>query len=254
MTASDAPSDERRRLSFGASAAQYDRYRPSYPSEALVWAVGPTPCQVVDLGAGTGLMTRRLLSLGHEVTAVEPDEGMLAQLRTTVPAEVPTLLASAERLPLPDASQDAVVVGQAFHWFDPEKALPEIARVLRPGGHLGLVWNIRDDDHAWVAEVSRLVGRLDARSGTRDATLPDLTSTFVDVQQARFYWEQELGVDDLVGLVSTFSYVALSPQRDEILDGVRRVALEHPDLAGRERFAMPYDTVVYRARRPATTG
>jgi SAM-dependent methyltransferase len=113
---------------------------------------------VLDLGAGTGKLTRALLALGMEVVAVEPDDAM----RAVVPTEA--LAGTAEDIPLPDASVDAVLVGQAFHWFDAERALPEMVRVLRPGGTVGLLWNLFDDRVPWVAELCSLWGAEDTMS------------------------------------------------------------------------------------------
>src|SRR5262245_57888935 len=138
--------DERRgrASSFGEVAEAYERARPGYPDDAVRWLTGAEPCDVVDLGAGTGKLTRSLVGLGHRVIAVEPLPGMLEQLRGAVPRAT-ALSGSAEAIPLADASADVVVCAQSFHWFDHETALPEIARVLRPGGRLALVWNTRDD-------------------------------------------------------------------------------------------------------------
>jgi SAM-dependent methyltransferase len=139
-----------RATSFGARAAEYERGRPSYPEAALRWCLADGARQVLDLGAGTGKLTRVLLGLGLEVTAVEP----LPEMRAYIPG---ALGGSAEEIPLPDASVDAVFAGQAFHWFDPDRAMPEIVRVLRPGGTVGLVWNRLDDRVPWVAEIVALI-------------------------------------------------------------------------------------------------
>jgi len=128
---------------FGAVAADYAEHRPGYPAAAVEWALGPAPGRkVLDLGAGTGKLTEALGA--YDVVGVEPDPEMLAQLRADLPS-VDAREGSAEAIPLPDASVDAVLVGQAIHWFDMDRAVPEIARVLRPGGVLAGLWN--GDDH-----------------------------------------------------------------------------------------------------------
>ena len=146
-----------RATSFADVADAYERARPGYPEQAVRWLVGDEPCDVVDLGAGTGKLTRTLVELGHRVTAVEPLAEMLRELGVAVP-EATAVEGSAEQIPVPDASTDVVVCAQAFHWFDHNAALPEIARVLRPGGYLALVWNVRDDREPWVGRLSEVIG------------------------------------------------------------------------------------------------
>jgi SAM-dependent methyltransferase len=147
--------DPRRALSFGAAATSYDAGRPSYPADAVQWVLPPGAQRVLDLGAGTGKLTGAVRSLGVDTVAVEPDDAM----RALIPGEA--LAGTAEEIPLPDASVDAVVAGQAFHWFDAERALPEMRRVLRPGGSIGLFWNLYDDRVLWVAELVGLYGAED---------------------------------------------------------------------------------------------
>ncbi len=148
--------------SFGAAATAYAEHRPVYAGAAVEWALEPVrdrhPLRVADIGAGTGKLTAMLVRLGAAVTAVEPDPQMLAELRRTLP-EVRSVPGSAEELPLADASVDAVLAGQAMHWFDLDRALPEIARVLAPGGVLAGLWNVDDDRVGWVAELSAISRR-----------------------------------------------------------------------------------------------
>jgi SAM-dependent methyltransferase len=238
----------KRRLSFGARADAYHQFRPTYPLAAVQWALGAPPLHVVEVGAGTGLMTEVLLAAGHRVTAVEPDPGMRAHLASSRHPRLTVVAGSAEELPVDDGAADAVVTAQAFHWFDLDRAVPELARVLAPDGVLAVVWNVRNDDVAWVDEMSQIVGRLDARSGTRDLGVPSLGSHFETAQRSVFDHDQELDAEALVGLVETFSYVALSPDRATIVEQIRRLTEEHPMLVGRKSFALPYQAIVYRAR------
>ena len=136
----DPASWHERRTSFGSVAADYAALRPSYPPDVVTFLLGDRPRRVLDLGAGTGLLTGVLLTAGHEVVAVDPAGQMLAELRARYP-QVTAHVGDAEAVPLPDGSVDAVVAGQAAHWFDPEPAAVQLRRVLRPGGVVGLVWN-----------------------------------------------------------------------------------------------------------------
>jgi SAM-dependent methyltransferase len=234
-------------LSFGPVADLYDQIRPTYPAAAMEWALGPQPRRVVDLGAGTGILTRVLLGLGHEVVPVEPDEAMRARLVRSTPAVTP-LAGSAERIPLPDGSVDAVVAGQAYHWFDPEPAHREIARVLRPGGVFAPVWNIRDESEPWVAALSRIAeGAEGAGSGVHEGWLEhDFGPDFGPVERELFPFEVQMDADGLVRLIGSRSYyLTASPERrTEIEADVRELAAGLP-----ETFALPYVTVTYRRRR-----
>ncbi|MFR9776637.1 class I SAM-dependent methyltransferase [Micromonospora sp. MS34] len=238
-------------LSFGAAAAEYDRFRPRYPQEALRWALDgvPAPARVVDLGAGTGILTRGVLGLGYEVVPVEPDPGMRAQLAVATPGTA-ALDGSAESVALPDGSADAVLVGQAYHWFDRERAHAEIARVLRPGGTFAPIWNTRDERVAWVAELSR-VAHLGDNAGNVIDRYADFGPAFEPVAAGEFRHTTTLTPDEVVGMLHTRSYwLTASPEEQEKID--RELAdlfATHPDLAGRGTIEMPYRTVVLRSRR-----
>jgi SAM-dependent methyltransferase len=239
-----------RRLSFGSTADTYDRFRPGYPPDAAAWLVGAEPpARVLDLGAGTGRLAGVLAGLGYDVVAVEPDDGMRAVAEQALPGR--TLRGSAEAIPVDDASVDAVVAGQAFHWFDPERALPEIARVVRPGGHLGVIWNVRDEREAWSQRLSELVGGEDRRAAEGRGRAPGFGPSFGAAQSLVVEHEQELDADRLVGLAASWSYVFLRPDRDEVLAQVRAIATGSPELAGRSTFTLAYEARCFRARRLA---
>lgn len=239
-----------RRLSFGANAVGYATYRPTYPVEAVRWMLdGRTGQRVVDLGAGTGALTQVLVAEGHDVVAVEPDAGMLAALQVELP-DADARLGAAEDLPLPDGSVDAVLAAQAWHWFDPDLAPAEFARVLRPGGSVGLVWNIRDDEHGWMADLHEIVGGEDSIRARRgpDFLADVLGERFAPLESEHFPNPVRHTPDSLVGLVSTFSYVCTRPDAEQVYARVRELAETHPDLAGQESFDLVYVTAAYRAR------
>jgi SAM-dependent methyltransferase len=238
-------------LSFGAAAAEYDRFRPRYPEPALRWALDglPAPAQVVDLGAGTGILSRGVLALGHHVVPVEPDPGMRAHLAAATPGTT-ALAGNAESVPLPDGSADAVLVGQAYHWFDRERAHAEIARVLRPGGTFAPIWNTRDERVAWVAELGRIAHVSDT-AGNVVEKYGDFGPAFEPVKVGEFAHTTTLGPDELIGMVHTRSYwLTAPPEEQERIDGeLRDLFATHPDLAGRETVELPYRTFVLSSRR-----
>ncbi|HEX7744085.1 MAG TPA: class I SAM-dependent methyltransferase [Micromonosporaceae bacterium] len=237
-------------LSFGAAAAAYDRYRPSYPEPAVAWAVGAKPpARVVDVGAGTGILTRILLRLGFEAAPVEPDPAMRAQLEVATPGST-VLAGRAEDLPLPDGSVDGVVAGQAYHWFDPDRAHAEVARVLRGGGTFGVLWNLRDETVPWVATLSAIIHK--AGGVPESDRQPDsFGPRFGPVERTDFRHFTRHTVDSLLAMLRTRSYYLTAPgQRQRAFEAaVRDLARTYPDLAGRETFELPYRTVVYRACR-----
>ena len=232
--------------SFGRVADAYERGRPGYPDEAVRWLVGEEPRDVVDVGAGTGKLTRSLVALGHRVTAVEPLPEMLEQLVAAAPGAF-DLLGSAEVIPLPDASADVVTAAQAFHWFDHDVALPEIARVLRPHGRLAVIWNARDDREPWAAELSKTLGVESVARG--DAEEPIAASgLFGPVEKATFEWAQRLDAPTLRDLALSRSYVAIKPREEQerILADVDRLFAEH---ARKGELELPYVTECFRASK-----
>lgn len=230
--------------SFALVADSYERGRPGYPEDAVRWLVGDEPCDVVDLGAGTGKLTRSLVELGHRVTAIEPLPEMLELLPAAAPGAF-AILGNAEVIPLPDAFADVVTAAQAFHWFDHAVALPEIARVLRPGGRLAFVWNTRDDREPWVAKLSETIGsesieRVDAQDPVGNSGL------FGPVESTTFSWVQQINRETLRDLVLSRSYCASKQPaaREEILIEVDRLFDEH---AVDGELELPYVTECYRA-------
>ncbi|NUT32023.1 MAG: class I SAM-dependent methyltransferase [Hamadaea sp.] len=235
-------------LSFGAAAGLYDAIRPTYPAPALAWALGERPLTVVDLGAGTGLLTRVLLDAGHTVISVEPDAQMLAVCAERNPA-TDARSGSAEQIPLPDHGADAVVCGQAYHWFTPERALPEIRRVLRPGGVFAPVWNIRDEEVDWVAAYSQIVGS--EGKGTHERWIyGDVAPWFTEPERAVFRHEVAMAPQRLVDLARSRSYylTADDPEKARLETELAGLAATHPALAGRDTVDLPYLTCVFRMR------
>ena len=232
------------RLAFGQEADLYDRVRPRYPIEALRWMLGEHPLRVVDLGAGTGILTRQLVDLGHEVVPVEPDAGMRRRLAEVGNARE-ALDGSAENIPLPDGDVDAVVAGQAYHWFDREKAHPEIARVLRPQGIFAPVWNVRDETEPWIARLTELLDEVAARgTGLDERRLDSFGDLFTEPEQGRFPFSRTMTADGLVELVRSRSYYLTSPpERKARLEAqVRELVADQP-----AEFPLPYVTYAYRA-------
>ena len=246
--------DENAARSFGPAADLYDSVRPTYPAAALQWLTGDAPKDdapkdVVDIGAGTGLLTRGLIALGHNVTAVEPDPQMLAKLTAASPGLTAAHEGSAEAIPLPDSSADVMTAGQAFHWFDRAKALPELHRVLRPGGVLAPIWNVRDESTGWVAALTEAIG---SSQGERDALAAIEPGYFGDLFRTSEYkvFRHEWPLDraGALRLVRSRSYYLTADEqgRRRITAAVEDVLANHPDLAGRDTFAMPYKTYAFK--------
>lgn len=247
----------RRAASFGSVATEYALHRPDYPDEAVAWALASLPNvgRVLDLGAGTGKLTAAIVRCGvptAAVLAVEPDDGMRAELSRQLP-EIATLRGSAERIPAEDGAVDAVLVGQAFHWFDPDRALPEIARVLRPGGVLAAIGNTEDDSVGWVAELTAAVQAARSVGGIGPGfndwpTHPE----FDKPTQRRFSWRWPRTIDSLLATVSTHSWALVSrpEQRAAALVAIRRF-LEHHPATRHGAFELPMQTLVQRVTRRA---
>lgn len=241
---------------FGSAAAEYERARPTYPAEAVAWLVGrlgiAPGTTVVDLAAGTGKLTRLLVPTGARVIAVEPVDAMRAQLEAAVPA-AEAVAAFAERLPFEDASIDAVTSAQAFHWFATDDALAEIARVLRPGARLGLIWNKRDQGDELQHRLTELIEELrtDEQTHVGDLWRPvvEQSPLFGPIAEATFSYVQELDADGLVARVASISFVAAASAeaRAALLAEVR-------DLAGDGVVRLPHVTAVYATARVSDGG
>ena len=237
-----------RRTSFGSVAADYAALRPGYPGDAVAFLLGDRPRRVLDLGAGTGLLTEVLLAAGHEVVAVDRAEPMLDQLRARLP-QVVTATGGAEAIPLPSGDVDAVVAGQAAHWFEPVPAAAELRRVLRPGGVIGFLWNTRDERVPWVRALGELLAA-EARDHEADQSVVDRFAAALPatVQTFGSGTVQQLPPEQVVAGIGTRSYVATMDDagRSRFLDRVRALLATHPDTAGRARVELPYVTRAYR--------
>jgi SAM-dependent methyltransferase len=223
-----------RRLTFGAHADAYERARPAWPEEAARWLVPKDAELVVELGAGTGKLTRAVAAVGVRVVAVEPDPRMLAVLRGL---ELEGVEGSAEAIPLGDGVADAVVAGSSLHWFELERALPEIHRVLRPGGRFGFGWNHRDDRHPAIARMGEAVYAAQARMRTSRWRSRD--------------WPHELPREALRDHLMSYSAVAALPE-DERRRVIAEVAglLDSDDSVSRDgRLRLPFVVTAYRAER-----
>ncbi|MDX6394053.1 MAG: hypothetical protein QOJ73_5116 [Streptosporangiaceae bacterium] len=246
--------------SFGGAAAVYERGRPSYPAEAIEWLLPPGARRVLDLGAGTGKLTRQLRDRGLDVVAVEPSGGMREQLSRSV-ADVRVFPGSAEHIPLGDGSVDVVLVAQAWHWVDPHRAVPEVARVLTGGGQLGLLWNIRDEREDWVAQLGRIIHGDHAQGMASSA--PPVGPPFGPMQRLDVEWRSHLAPETVIDLAASRSYIITMPadERAAALARVRHLLDTHPALAGRAEIVLPYVTRCTRtflaggpSRGPVSTG
>ncbi|MFF2545382.1 class I SAM-dependent methyltransferase [Kitasatospora sp. NPDC058063] len=262
-TGQSSAQDERQlhSSSFGRAAVAYAEHRPDYAHAAVRWALETAPGpRVLDLGAGTGKLTATLVALGHDVVAVEPDPAMLAELRGTLP-DVRALPGSAEAIPLADGSVDAVVSGNAMHWFDMDLAGPEIARVLAPAGVLAGLWNVFDDGVDWVAGLARVTGP--AAIGPRDVPVSWRTATarmhlprsggdawFDSPEQAEFPHGQRRTAQSLAATLATKAGVLVMPEQERaaLLDATHAYLADRPETGSGE-FTLPMLTSVLRVRR-----
>ena len=243
---------------FGSAADEYERARPDYPRAAvdrLAAEVGIRDgSRLLDLGAGTGKLTRMLVLRGAQVVAVEPLASMREHFARVLP-DVPLVGGVAEALPFAGGGFHAVVCAQAFHWFDGPRALNEIHRVLEPGGRLALLWNVKDESVGWVKELGDILRPHQQRvpqetTGEWRAAF-SASELFGPLEEARFPHAQRLDAPGLVERYASASYVATLPdaERRDVLDRIRLLAANHPQLAGKEEFELPYVTELHWCAR-----
>jgi ubiquinone/menaquinone biosynthesis C-methylase UbiE len=236
---------------FSAAAEVYERARPGYPDDAVAWVaerlgIGPGR-DVLDLAAGTGKLTRQLVPYGARIVAVEPIHAMRAELQRVVPGVV-ALHGTAEAIPLPDGSIDAVTCAQAFHWFEHAAALRELHRVLKPSGGVALVWNMRDEADPLQATISEITSALNRREEAHGRWREAVAASpvFGEVEDAAFTHEQHVSRAVLVDRVASVSFVAAleKRERDAALKRVRALVEDVP-----EPIRVPYVTDAYVFRR-----
>lgn len=243
-------------MSFGSVAADYDRFRPGPPADAVRWLVPAGARTVVDLGAGTGLLSRALQAVVPRVVAVEPDERMRAVLADRSPG-VRVVEGRGESIPLPDASADGVFVSSAWHWMDPERTVPEIARVLVDGGRFGVLWTSRDREVGWVRELERTreggagdAGERAGWPGRRELTLPR-DGVFGAIETASFRFSLTMTLDRFVEMLGTYSGVITASQDDRaaVLDRARATLRER--FGDQDEIEVPMRSWCWRADRSA---
>lgn len=239
--------------SFGRAAGVYESGRPGYPLEAVAWMLEPVAdheCRprVADVGAGTGKLTRALVELGAETVAIDPDADMLAVLRDVVPG-VPTFVGTAERLPIPDGSLDAVVLGQAWHWVDPDDGSAEVGRVLRPGGVLGLVWNIRDERVPWVRRLTEIMRGSHAEEMLAQGA-PRVAEPLGVLESATWDWSRPVTRATLLDMARSRSYVITAAPEDRARIEADLAALfDEIGAVGDAVVELPYVTQAFRTVR-----
>lgn len=239
---------------YQANADRYVKGRPDYPPEITTWlrdTIGlHAGMTVIDLGAGTGKFTPRLLETGAQVIAVEPVAQMLEKLSAVLP-QVKTLAGTAESIPLPDESVDAVVCAQSFHWFATARALAEIQRILKPGGKLGLVWNMRDARVSWVRKLNQIVDRHEGdapRFYTGEWRKLFPFKGLDALQEQVFMLGHQGAVEDVIfNRVRSTSFIAALPpqQQEQVIEQIRQLVAEEGELQDKDSVTVPYQTKAY---------
>ncbi|HML00800.1 MAG TPA: class I SAM-dependent methyltransferase [Acidimicrobiales bacterium] len=257
----DAEEKARRSGSFGAVASAYQRYRPGPPEAAVDWYLPRRVQTVVDLGAGTGALTRLLVGRAVQVVAVEPDDRMRAVLAGGLP-DVEALAGTGEQLPVGDGSADAVLASSSWHWMDVEATLREVRRVLKPKGILGALWSGPDPDGSFVNQARALVSENARSTGEgmssflKDATRPnsrlDIPSGFGfgEPEHETFCWMMSLTADELIGLLATFSWVINlnADEREALFAQARRLLEEFLGVEGDVTVGVDFRCDAWRAR------
>jgi len=258
--ATPSPATPDRAAAFGLVAEEYGRLRPAPQDEAIHWMLPQHPSAVLDLAAGAGALTALLPSRVPEVHAVEPDDRMRAVLAERLPgADVQP--GTAEAIPLPDASVDAVIVASAWHWFDTDRAVPEIARVLRPGGRLGIVWNSIDRRVDWVDRWSSSLGshdgqpapsgRFPRRGELLRTALETPQSPFAALEHADFTTTRRTTPARTAALLGTYSRVILLPeqQRRALLARAVDALCAQLGIGPDDAFDLPFHASTWRTAR-----
>jgi SAM-dependent methyltransferase len=241
-------------MSFGSVAEDYDGLRPQAPQEAVEWLVPPGCELAVDVGAGTGLFSRTLVGRAAQVIAVEPDARMREVLAARSPG-VRVVEGRGESIPLPDVAADAVFVSSAWHWMDPERAVPEIGRVLRDGGRFGLIWTSRDREVDWVRNLDRLPGQdpVGAESADRfrrrlDFDLPE-PRIFHNIARETFGFVRTMAVEDVVAMLGTYSRVIIASPDDRAQRLAEARAALDARFPGADEIDIPMRALCWRADR-----
>ena len=243
-------------------ASAYERGRPAYPSSATDFLLSSLnihlDTHVIELGAGTGKFTRVLVATRARVTAVEPVESMRTEFARHLP-RTRMLHGRAEDLPLPDGDADVVVVAQAFHWFDALPAAREIHRVLKPGGRLGLIWNVRDETASWVAELTRIIDEYAGsvpryRTGAWKEAFGHTSLLFSALESREFHHVHTGPVDMVIDRMASISFIAALPAalHARVLERTRHLLDTHPQTRGRDKIDFPYRCDVYWCTRKET--
>jgi len=267
-----APEEKARRAaSFGDVASHYERYRPGPPPAAVDWILPARVGRVVDLGAGTGALSRLLLDRAAEVIAVEPDDRMRSVLGQELPG-VRAVEGRAESMPIPDAFVDAVVASSSWHWVDPVPALHEVGRVLVPGGTLGAVWSGPDPASPFLAQAQALLSERPSTASKEDqegeesplaelimvdARRPESTLEippgvpFSPPDHRVFTWDMALNADELIGLLGTFSWIITMPEksRQRVFAEARRLLRDFLAVEGDVTVDVGFRSVAWRSLR-----